>query len=405
MTIGFTGPFSDVNFGDYAMLVNNVRTLGATEYTVFAYDRQFLDRIQQHYLSDHRVSVIEVHGLDRLVGSEASHRRLTPIEVLRAVTNLDEVMDAVSRLDVLYVNGGGYINSLWSRPHRLERLLTILTPVLAASAVGTPVVYTANGFGPIRGDEEFFSAMLTYAPEARYGVRDRLQSPAWLSRLGIDGARISVLPDDLLFIDESLLPPQSPPISDPYVVVETYLAVEELERHVDQFTRFATTMRERHGLKIVVLPFNLGYAGVDQANLLRKAAEGIEVVDITSTGFLPIEEAVRVVRGAELVIASRYHALILALGAGTPFVSVLKDVLGDKQYYFTKNAGALDGALHGQPHDPRDYFATDLGAAFDDVAKDFLGITSRQRMTFAAASARTFPALRAARSAHLGLGG
>src|SRR5690606_40104733 len=56
--------------------------------------------------------------------------------------------------------------------------------------------------------------------------------------------------------------------------------------------------------------------------------------DITDRGYLPIEDAVAIVRHAELVISSRYHAVILALSVGTPFVSVLKDVLGDKQYYY-----------------------------------------------------------------------
>lgn len=41
MKIGFSGPYCTANFGDWAMLVNNMYDLDDHEYTIFTYSSQF----------------------------------------------------------------------------------------------------------------------------------------------------------------------------------------------------------------------------------------------------------------------------------------------------------------------------------------------------------------------------
>lgn len=395
--IGFTGPYSDINFGDYAMLVNNLYELGASQARVFVYDQEFFSRIQQHYLSEMEVFVTEVRMKPSFVSDLADWRFMTPLEIMRGVENLDEIVDAVSPLDVMYVNGGGYLNSLWTRPHRIERLLSILAPVIVAATAGTPVRFTANGYGPYRGDLEFFASLFGLLPQARFGARDRVLSPYWLAQAGVRPAQVRLLPDDLLFIDQRLSRGGRMPRSDRYVVMETYLPTEYITVNINRFERFASDLRNRHGLDLVFLPLNLAHGGVEQGRLLAERVEGIELVDITSHGFLPIEDAVAVVQNAELVISSRYHAEILALSQGVPFVSVLKDVLGDLQYYHAKNVGALESVLQGTPHDLRDYFFVDYMEALEVVGQRIEGIVERQTTAYASAFPRASAALRGAR--------
>lgn len=399
--IGFTGPYSDVNFGDYAMLVNNVYTLDPSEVTIFVYDRSFMETVSDRYFADRRVTLAEVKFRPGAFSGSRDTGVMTPIEILREIENIEEVQATIESVDTLYVNGGGYLNSLWMRPHRIERLMQILAPALVAVSMGKQVVFTANGYGPFRGDTEFFASLFGSLSSARFAVRDTILSPHWMMQAGVAPERLQVLPDDLLFIDERLSESAHAPVRDPYVVVETYLSTDFVAANIAKFEEFARVLWELHGLRVLFMPFNLGHGGVDQGHLLSESISGLELFDIEKMGYLPIEDAVALVRNAELVISSRYHAVILALGVGTPFVSVLKDVLGDKQYYYGKNVGALEGVLQDEAHDLRDYFFMDYLEALDAVAHDFVGITRRQRRAHSAAFPTTSKKLLAARDSYL----
>lgn len=400
--IGFTGPYSDVNFGDYAMLVNNVYTIGIEDVTLFVYDRPFLEKISHRYFSEHRVKMVEVRMTRSKLDAMEPIGFTTPAEMLAAVENLNEIREAITDLDVLYVNGGGYLNSLWARPHRFERLIQIIVPALVAETLNVPIKFTANGYGPFRGDEEMFASIFGFLQNAQLGVRDSILSPYWLSRVGVNQERVADLPDDLLLIEESLSS-DVPLIDDDYVIIETYLPMEYLEREIGAFEAFVETMRDEYDCHVLFLPFHLGHGGVDQGEFLAGRIPNLEVFDITDRGFLPIEDAVSLVRQAKLVVSSRYHAVILALGTGTPIISVLKDVLGDKQYYHGKNVGALRGVLSGAKLRLEDYFFTDYAAALRTASRDFLELTGRQRAAHEAVAPGNFDSLTDARHSYFGV--
>ena len=125
--IGFTGPFADVNFGDYAMVVNNIYDLEINDIDLFSYDSPFLNTIKKDYLSDFNINIVDVKFKDKFnIAEESKTKILTPIDILHNLSNYDEIASALSELDVLVVNGGGYFNSLWSMPHRIERLSRLL---------------------------------------------------------------------------------------------------------------------------------------------------------------------------------------------------------------------------------------------------------------------------------------
>lgn len=102
-----------------------------------------------------------------------------------------------------------------------------------------------------------------------------------------------------------------------------------------------------------------------------------------------------------MTFAATANAIVYT-GAEPYFIDCeLEDVLGDKQYYYGKNVGALEGVLEGQPHDLRDYFFMDYVEGLSAVVDDFEGITRRQRETYSAAFPRTGAKLRAARETYL----
>jgi hypothetical protein len=70
MNIGITGQISEVNFGDYGMLVNNIYDIG-------------------------------------------NKRKYTFLEILEKVKNYEGIKKFLSNLGILIVNVGGYFNDLW----------------------------------------------------------------------------------------------------------------------------------------------------------------------------------------------------------------------------------------------------------------------------------------------------
>lgn len=248
--IAFTGPFAEPNFGDYAMLINNLYDLDVKAVTLFSYDDAFIRTIAQEYLHDFDLRIVSVH-LDE------SARRFgnglypsTPLEVLSLVKDYEHLANEVESVDVLIVNGGGYFNSLWSRPHRLERLLKIIIPILVANRFKKKIFFTGNSFGPFSDDSALFSSLFASLENVSFCCRDRLLSPVWLRQLGVDNAYIKYVPDDLFPINERLLalPPHKDLQLGDYVVMECYLPVDYLRQSADVFRRFSEELYSRQGL-------------------------------------------------------------------------------------------------------------------------------------------------------------
>lgn len=397
--VAFTGPYADVNFGDYAMLVNNVADLGVDDLTVFSYDDGFLRRLMADYCPDLEPRIVGVELDDLPEGHGLTERPITGMEVLALLRNEGQIRAALEHVDVVVVNGGGYINELWARPHRQMRLLQILAPAMMAAEMGKRVIFSANGIGPFASSLDSMANLLAGVPTATLTVRDRLYSPMWARRLGVAEDRLRYAPDDLLLIHESLRS-REPRIVEasrrPYVVVETYQPVDQLRADLDRWRSFVAHMADQYACDVVFLPLHLDAGGVDQALLLQDEI-GLPWVDIRETGYLPIEDAVALISGAELVISGRYQALVLALAAGTPVLSVVREVAGDLGYYYSKNAGVLRAS---RPRGARelDYLVTSTGEAFDVAKSSFDEIRRAQRAD--AAAVTTEDRLRLERSRH-----
>lgn len=380
MKVGFTGPFADSNFGDYGMLVNNLYALGSVEHvTIYSYDDVAVSNIWAEYLPEvvaDRITVEFFVGAVEALTENGRHP--TPLEILSAVSNRDELELSIGNLDVLVVNGGGYWNELWCLPHRLPKLIAILVPALIADTKGKRIVFTSNGFGPF-GKHSAFLADLLSTLKADYHVRDVTSSGAELRRIGIQENDIHYAPDDLFFYEQRLLErkPEIPDIAGRYVIFETYAPIDHLQRLRPDLSEFSQAMSNR-GFEIVVMPFYGGRGGVDQSKWLHNEL-GWRFVDIESRGFLRLEDARSLIRGSELVLCERYHAAVVALANGVPVVHALRDVAGDQRYYYSKSSGATYTAWGEKPvHSPHIAMATSLYGAIKRTSIDFERIVSEQ---------------------------
>ncbi|MEW1979510.1 polysaccharide pyruvyl transferase family protein [Citricoccus sp. NPDC079358] len=380
--IGFTGPFADANLGDYGMIVNNVLDLSPdlASIELFTYDHGFVEQIAREYFPGIKYGLKLVELNDQLEEAAKNGANLTPLEILGGITNRREIEEAVSSLDVLVVNGGGYFNELWCQPHRVTKLVKLIAPVLIAEDLGVRVVFTGNSYGPFGPRSAFLANILAALREATFYARDRVGSMAELRSIGIADSRVNFVPDDLFILNESLI--RTKPILElpqSYMAFETYQPVGVLEEHRKELELFSSRMQER-GHQVVTVPMYAGRGGQDQAEwLLQELGWTSANLD---NGYLSLEDAREVIEGAHILVSERYHGLVLALASGTPAVHALRSVMGDKWYYYRKSLGIVDTALRGVSFRQQDFMATDPFQALDRVGTDLEEIQRVQREWF-----------------------
>src|SRR5690606_38158704 len=97
---------SEINFGDYAMVINNIYDLNIKNITLFTYNKGFSDLINKEYCNSFDINTIEVKlSPSTLVklenNSDQSEKQRvgflpfnfpteTPIDLLYRVENIDE---------------------------------------------------------------------------------------------------------------------------------------------------------------------------------------------------------------------------------------------------------------------------------------------------------------------------
>lgn len=154
--IAFTGPFGETNFGDWTMIVNNIRRMSYQNIVLFSYVPVFNREIVDTYLANYDIEIVEVH-LDDF--DEKSHFPYTPVEILGRMKNLDVIKAHLRGVDKLVVNGSGYFNNEWTEG-RMAKLFKIFTPMLLADQMGIPLAFTGNSLGPFDLGKDFLLIFL-----------------------------------------------------------------------------------------------------------------------------------------------------------------------------------------------------------------------------------------------------
>jgi hypothetical protein len=204
----------------------------------------------------------------------------------------------------------------------------------------------------------------------------------WLRQIGVAPELIANVPDDLLFPNKSFQTKKYPIVKRKYIVLETYLPIEYIQKNIETFRSFSKKLYDNYNLDIVFLPFNLEWGGMDQGLFLSEKLNHFELFDINQTGYLRVEDALSIIENAELIVCSRYHALVVALGVHTPVVSVIRNIAGDKRYHYNKNGGILRNFFAGIPIDEKNYIRLDYLEALDYIINSLPEIISIQKKNF-----------------------
>lgn len=403
LKIGITGPISEVNFGDYAMLINNVYDIGVKDITVFSYNKGFSEKIIKDYCGSFNINTVEIklRALNRTLNDENESPSLpkvgflpfnpptdTPLDILFRLENIEEIRQSINDIDILIVNGGGYFNHLWNNSlWRSDMLKKIIAPMLIASQMNKKIVFTGNGFGPFDQSEEFFNYTFNYLNNTTYAVRDRMYSSGYLKKLNINKDEIKFVPDDLYLINSKLLKLPTHNIIDfekvgKYIVIETYFSLEEIKNYIGELKDFSEKIFRRYGLSIVFLPFDLHRGGMWQGEYLSEELNNFYLCDLNNTGYLPIQDASQIIRNAELVICTRYHAMVLSVGAGVPVVNTIKKVCDDHRYYFNKNYGLLEYAFEGLQFNEMDFMKIDFIDTLKYLEENIMSVINSQKRLY-----------------------
>ena len=394
--IGITGPMSEINFGDYAMFVNNLYDIDIKSVTVFSYNKGFSEVILKDYCEVFDITAVEVKLYPAKEARDEQPKEKmgfqpfnpptdTPLDILFRIENLDDLQAHIRDIDVLIINGGGYFNHLWNNSlWRSDMLKKIIAPMLIATQQKKRVFFTGNSFGPFDSSEEFFNYVFNYLKNASYAVRDRMYSIGYLSRLGFDKSSISFVPDDLFLINDDLL---ALPLHDmvdfdsivKYIVLEAYYPVDEIKEYTEQLKAFSEAMRSRYGLSIVFLPFDFRRGGMWQGEYLSTVLSNFHLCSLDSVGYLPIQDAYHIIKNSEMVLCTRYHAMVLAVGTGVPVINTIKKVCDDHRYYFNKNYGLLEYAFEGLQFNEIDFMRIDFPATLKYIEENFLDILRVQK--------------------------
>ncbi|NMB50833.1 hypothetical protein MBBA_2450 [Methanoculleus bourgensis] len=393
MRVGFVGPFGDSNFGDYGMLINNIYDIKAKDITIFSYNIPLISKLAQKYLNNYNLSLCEVNIVAepnlmvthncKEYAIEYNNYPDTPFEILKKIRNYQEILEQISRIDVLVVNGGGYFNHLWNAKHRRTRLLSIIAPILIANQLKKKIVFMGNTYGPFEESTNFFGNFFNYLDDCVIASRDEVYSTSELRKVGYDKP-VQHLPDDLYFLNEGFTLPSKPPLtlSGKYIVLELYSSISEIEAKLEQLGQFITTMKRTYDYDVVFLPFDVNYGGEIQGKLLASSFDNITIYDISKPGYLDVSEANSIIKNAEFVICNRYHAFLLAIANNIPVLHFLRDVCGDKRYYFNKSYGLLKSVFRNQMFSETDFLESSLSEAIEHSIKELPAIQEKQKCLF-----------------------
>lgn len=377
MKIGFTGPYCTANFGDWAMLVNNIFDFGVdNEYVIFTYSSHFPHDVIEHYFKENRIVLLEVKTKEE----NYPWKQATPLDCILSIKNKEEITNVVRRLDMLIVNGGGWIADHWCK--RLEKFYKVMAPAIIAAHWRVPVRFMAQGVGPFIDTKETMRFFLNYFREDTvFAVRDQYCSASYLKELIDDKYKITYLPDDLAIVNPMLMPKHEKiDINGQYIVFVINDSLINVKNNLDLYVNFSHFMMENHHLRAVFLPFDLVWFGAEQSELLHANIQDSILIDINGKKFIPIEDTISIIEGAAMLITERHHAAVIAMQTRTPFI--LKLDTGMHFYAYNKAHGVLEEFLRNIVYDDGLFFRTNWDDLLNYVSEEYENIIQQQKMIF-----------------------
>lgn len=340
----------EYHVGDEAMLYQNVqlyRRAGAFDVTILSWARS-----HGHLAADEQLlwemptGAPGWNGLRNLVG-QVQRKRWWPWT--QWSPELAAYVAKIQAHDLVHISGGGNLNSLYPRELYSRALLLQL-----ARALNRPALVSGQTIGPftLAVDRQVAAAALNAA--GCVTVRDRQRSPQWLTEIGVTRPEVSTGLDDAFFLEpakpEVVAPFLSPPRDQ---ALRVGISLHPYPEGTQLGASLAEALARALGQVAAHLPLDVYFiphllVRADRAHdvpYMSEIAARIQAPGrlITGTELMAHPEPAKekLVRGLtaamDLVIATRYHALVFALSAGVPCLALNYD-----EYYRVKNLSLLD---------------------------------------------------------------
>lgn len=230
-----------------------------------------------------------------------------------------KVIHAVTDADAVVISGGGNLSSTWPE-HIYERAAL----ARLAALFNKRLVVTGQTIGPhLTGRHgELVAGVLTSA--VLVGVREAASRGLAL-RLGVVPDRLVSVVDDAAYLrgsDAGTLVVEGPYIAATFSPDSGLL---DVDGYVSAIADLLTHVSESSGLKIVLVPHHAKESDSAVAGDLKMHDSIAEAVGSDHIEVLPIltaREVATITRNAALVISTRYHPVVFALGASVPALGI-----------------------------------------------------------------------------------
>lgn len=234
------------------------------------------------------------------------------------------IFEFARTLDALVFTGGGLFDDFWGGPWELP--FWMLAWATAARSAGVPLSFHAVGFDRLNSRASRVMALRALRLAQYRSFRDE-ESRDLLRRIGFNQDS-DVIPD-LAFLASEPAVPEDPGASgiEPYVVVnpvsESMWSRERTRgylAYLDTFAHLCEHLMSRGmGVRLASTQDKMD-AGALEYVAGRLARDRRTSWEYRRT--LLVGEFLQLAAGAELVVSSRLHGLILSMVAGTPVVAV-----------------------------------------------------------------------------------
>lgn len=385
MKLGYIGPFGDSNFGDYAMLINDILDIGEKNIIIYTYNIDNTKSICSQYLKNFNIEYVGIDIEKPYINYSKEYKveyntySFVPMEIYKYIKNITDLSLKVREIDKLVVIGGGYFNHLWNAKHRQYKLLAIIATILKANEYNKEIFFLGNTYGPFLESEEMFKLFFSYLNNTVFATRDNIFSPIWFK--DISDSELYLLPDDLYFLNK-MFKPINYEKKNNYIILEVYYSIKELEDDIEIYKFFVKKIKDKYDLDVIFFPFDIQYGGEKQGKYLYSKIEELEYFSIHNNKFVKIEDTLGIVKNATLILCNRYHLFVFAIANNVPVIQILKNVLENKTYYYTKSKGVLDQVFKNQYYEEELFLSLSVSDCFNDVINNLENIVDNQNKLF-----------------------
>jgi polysaccharide pyruvyl transferase WcaK-like protein len=285
-----------------------------------------------------------------------------------------EVVDAISRADLMVVSGMGGVTDAFR-----DYAIALLERLDLALQAGIPVVMVGQGIGPLQDPALRAKAEAVLPRVAFISLREGRASYPLLQSLGVSSDRIMTTGDDAIEMAYRLRPPRLGSGLGINLRLATYSAVDR--QLVAQFRQLLQDLARLQEATLIPAPISNkpGEADADTIGYIMSGYEKRSCAAVDSGSLFGVIDNIKECR---VVISGSYHAAVFALSQGIPAIGI-----ANSEYYIDKFLGLADQFGPGcdvivlRDRDWQSKLATGLDRAWqsaDEVRPQLLAAADRQ---------------------------